>query len=185
MDENEAIHLLKQGQISGLEPLVIRYQQKAFRTAFLILQDEQRAEDVVQEVFLRLYQRIHSYDENRPLEPYLMRSVVNSALNAAQKNHNHVPIESIECMGTLEQLLLQDSSVESQAEFAQRKEVIWNALQKLAPRQRAVIIQRYYLEMSETEMAVELDAPKGTIKWLLNAARNRLYSLLHGERSAE
>ena len=62
---------------------------------------------------------------------------------------------------------------------------ISEALAKLPPRQRAVIVQRYYLEMSETEMAETLDAPRGTVKWLLNVARNRLRSLLGTERTTE
>ena len=55
---------------------------------------------------------------------------------------------------------------------------------KLPPRQRAVIVQRYYLEMSEQEMAESLEIAPGTVKWLLNAARSRLRSLLGAERSA-
>jgi RNA polymerase sigma-70 factor (ECF subfamily) len=58
-------------------------------------------------------------------------------------------------------------------------------LTELPPRQRAVIVQRYYLEMSEKEMAEALDSPPGTVKWLLNAARARLRSLLGSERMAE
>jgi RNA polymerase sigma-70 factor (ECF subfamily) len=57
-------------------------------------------------------------------------------------------------------------------------------MQKLSPRQRAVVIQRYFLEMSEKEMAAESEAAAGTIKWLLNAARERMRNLL-AERSEE
>jgi RNA polymerase sigma-70 factor (ECF subfamily) len=56
-------------------------------------------------------------------------------------------------------------------------------MQKLSPRQRAVLVQRYFLEMSEADMAKESGTAKGTIKWLLNAARERLRGLL--ERSDE
>ena len=49
---------------------------------------------------------------------------------------------------------------------------------KLSPRQRAVIVQRYYLDMSEKEIAAELAAAPGTVKWLLHAARKNLRSLL-------
>jgi DNA-directed RNA polymerase specialized sigma24 family protein len=41
-----------------------------------------------------------------------------------------------------------------------------------------VVVQRYYLEMSEQEMALALDAAPGTVKWLLNAARERLRHML-------
>lgn len=54
-------------------------------------------------------------------------------------------------------------------------------MQKLSPRQRAVIVQRYFLEMSEKEMAEESDTAAGTVKWLLHAARRNLRSLLRKE----
>jgi RNA polymerase sigma factor (sigma-70 family) len=72
--------------------------------------------------------------------------------------------------------------VESQVEFIQIQQAILDALSKLSPRQRAVIVQRYYLDMSEREMALTLDAAPGTVKWLLNAARDRLRHLL-GQKS--
>ena len=86
MDDDQAIRRMKRGDIGGLESLVTRYQLKAVRAAFLITHDEPMAEDVVQDVFVRVFQRIRGFDESRPFEPYLMRSVVNAALNAHRKH---------------------------------------------------------------------------------------------------
>jgi RNA polymerase sigma-70 factor, ECF subfamily len=182
VDDLQAIQRLKAGDIGGLETLVRRHQARAVRVAFLITHDESLADDVVQDTFMRLYHRIHHFDPSRPFEPYLFRSVVNAALNVAQ-NARHLSME-----GDLEQvegLLSQAASVESEMEYTQLKQRIVAALAELEPRQRAVVIQRYYLEMSEKEMAVALDAPPGTVKWLLNTARARLQDLLGSERSAE
>ena len=66
MDDLQAIRRLKGGDIGGLEALVTHYQVKAVRVAFLILHDEALAEDVFQDVCIRLFQRIHQYDEKRP-----------------------------------------------------------------------------------------------------------------------
>src|SRR5512141_2946681 len=92
MDDLQAIRRLKNGDIGGLEILVACYQTKAVRTAFLITHDEQLAEEVVQETFVRLYQHIRQFDETRPFAPYLLRSVTNAALNAAKKTHRWVQI---------------------------------------------------------------------------------------------
>jgi RNA polymerase sigma-70 factor (ECF subfamily) len=73
-------------------------------------------------------------------------------------------------------------SVESQVESSEAQDQIWAALQKLSPRQRAVIVQKYFLGLSEAEMADQSETAPGTIKWLLNAARERLRELL-AERS--
>lgn len=183
MDDAQAVRRLKGGDISGLEILVTRYQVKAARIAFLITHDEASAEDVTQETFMRLLQRIRGFDETRPFEPYLMRSIVNAALNHARRQNHTVSLDADTTL--LEDLLEKAAPVETQVEYAQLKHEILEALSKLSPRQRAAIVGRYYLDMSEQEMALLLDAPRGTIKWLLNAARNRLHSLLVPERSAE
>lgn len=185
MDDLQAIRRLKAGDIGGLEILVARYQRKAVQTAYLITHDEQLAEDVAQETFVRLYQHIGQYDETRPFGPYLLRSVANAALNAIEKTARWVQYGAGTDVQRVAALLCEAGSVEDQAEAARLKGEVARALAALPPRQRAAIIQRYYLGMNEREMAETLSAAPGTIKWLLSAARDRLRSLLHHERSAE
>jgi len=185
MDDLQAIRRLKRGDIGGLEDLVARYQTRAVETAFLITQDLALAEDVVQDVFVNLYRRIRHYDENRPFEPYLMKSVVNAALDAGQREARWVHSAMEEDTGDLEALITRAASVEDQVEAAQLRGAIGAALAALPARQRAVIVQRYYLDMSEKEMAQVLESSPGTVKWLLSKARTRLRTLLGSERSAE
>jgi RNA polymerase sigma-70 factor (ECF subfamily) len=180
----QAIRRLKRGDISGLECLIARYQQKALRTAFLITHDEPLAEDVVQDAFVRFYQRAKFFDETRPFEPYFLRSVVNAALNCLEHKKMSTSFTHADT-SELENLLEEAASVEEQVEFNTLRWQIKECLEELSPRQRAVVVQRYFLEMSEREMSEALDAPPGTVKWLLNAARARLRSLLGSERMAE
>jgi RNA polymerase sigma-70 factor, ECF subfamily len=190
MDEQEAIQILKRGDISGLEILVACYQVKAIRTAYLITRDPHLAQDVAQDVFLQVYRSISGFDSKRPFEPWFMRSVVNAALKAAQKTAKQLPAGSDDDNSWLQNWPFEQEyptgtrSVEGQIESAEFHEIIWEAMRELSPRQRAVIVQRYFLEMSEKEMAEELETAPGTVKWLLNAARERLRSLLGSERSA-
>lgn len=180
----QAIRRLKRGDMGGLECLIARYQRKALRTAFLILHDEPMAEDVVQDAFIRFYQRAKYFDETRPFEPYFMRSVVNTALNCIEREKRGRSFAD-EDTSELENLLEEASAVEEQVEFNTLKWQIGEALANLPARQRAVIVQRYYLDMSEKEMAEALDSPPGTVKWLLSVARQRLRSLLGSERIEE
>lgn len=185
MDDVQAIRCLKRGEISGLEILVSRYQTKAIETAFLITQDEATAQDVVQDVFLNIYCRIQRFDECRPFQPYLMRSVVNASLDAVEKRAKWVHYTSDEEVDTLGEMISQAAFVEDQVEFAQCIQEIQSVLAKLPARQRAAIVQRYYLEMSEKEMAEALEAAPGTVKWLLHTARTRLRVLLGSRRRVE
>jgi RNA polymerase sigma-70 factor, ECF subfamily len=184
MEDLQAICRLKRGDMGGLECLIARYQEKALRVAFLITHDEPMAEDIVQDVFVRFYERANRYDETRPFEPYFLRSVVNAALNCLEREKKGTPFTHADT-SELENLLEEAASVEEQVEFNALKWKIKECLEELSPRQRAVVVQRYFLEMSEREMAEVLDSPPGTVKWLLSAARDRLRSLLGSERMAE
>ena len=183
MDDEQIIRCLKSGEMDKIELLVTRYQIKALRVAFLITQDEHLAEDVVQETFIRIVHGIRRFDESRPFEPYLMRSVVNASLNVARREKRLLSLDSN--ASTVDNLLARAALVDSQAEYARIEQDILSALSQLPPRERVVIIQRYYLEMSEKEMADALNSAPGTIKWLLNLARSHLRTLLRSERSAE
>jgi RNA polymerase sigma-70 factor (ECF subfamily) len=180
MDEQTAIQRLKQGDIGGLEYLVYRYQVKAVRTAYLITRDLGLAEDVVQDTFLHVYRSIRGFDTSRPFEPWFLRSVLNASIKLLKKTERQVQFGNEMDDPVLVDLALRVDSVETQVEFSEVQGQIWDVMQKLSPRQRAVIVQRYYLEMSEAEMAKGSGTAAGTIKWLLNAARKRLGSLLPG-----
>ena len=178
MNDKPAIQRLKKGDISGLDELVLAYQTKAIRTAFLITHDNSLAEDVVQETFLRIYQRIRYFDETRPFEPYLLRSVVHTALNLVKKTHKEIPLSEEIDPGLVEDLIHKASNIEDQIEYIQLKQEIFAAMAKLSPRERAVIVERYYLGMSEKEMADQHTVAPGTVKWLLSTARHQMRTFL-------
>lgn len=181
MEEHEAIARLKRGDPSGLEFLVQRYQVLAVRTADLIVRDRAAAEDVVQTVFIRTFDRIYQFDSARPFGPWLMRCVVNDAIKAAAKLERQVSLEADaeSDVSTLTEALHDPApSPEALLEVAQSSEQVWAALGRLSPEQRAVVVLHYYLDFSETELTEKLNRPRGTIKWRLYAARERLRELL-------
>jgi RNA polymerase sigma-70 factor (ECF subfamily) len=182
MNEKQAVQRLKKGDINGLEFLVQEYQLKAVRTAYLITRDVGLSEDIVQDTFVRAFHSIHGFDENRSFEPWFLRSVLNASVKVVQMSSRLIEVGSESDGSHFAELISRAESVEEQIESLEIQNQIWEAMQKLSPRQRAVIVQRYFLEMSEKEMATESAAAVGTIKWLLNAARERLRSLL-AERS--
>ncbi len=181
MDETQAIQRLKNGDISGLEFLVARHQVKAVRTAYLITRDLGLAEDVVQDSFLQAFRSIRGFDSTRLFEPWFMRNVVNASVKMMQRSAKQVEVGYEADESLFAELAARVESVEEQVESIEIQNQIWDAMQKLSPRQRAVIVQRYFLEMSEKEMAEDSGSAVGTVKWMLNAARERLRGLI--ERS--
>jgi RNA polymerase sigma-70 factor (ECF subfamily) len=177
MNEQEAIEALLGDDMGGLEFLVRQYQVKAVRAAFLITHDEGIAQEVVQNAFLRVAKRIKQFDRQRPFAPWFMRIVVNDAIKAVQRGPTWLSLDEGE--GAFQtQLRSRLPSPEEAVTTMQLNETVWQALAKLTPKQRAAVVMRYYLDMSEKEMAERLDVAPGTVKWRLHAARERLRQLL-------
>jgi RNA polymerase sigma-70 factor (ECF subfamily) len=179
MNEKQAIDRLLRLDPEGLAWLVERCQLKALRVAFLITRERALAEDIVQDKFAGLPATIRTFDRTRPFEPWFLRGVVNAAIRAVSRRSRSISLaDGEEAERWLDQLVEQAPGPEEQVQQAQLEQRIWQQMQQLSPQQRAVIVMRYYLEMSEAEMAEVAAVPKGTIKWRLNAARTRLQKLL-------
>ena len=184
MEDQIAISRLKQGDLNSLEPLVNRYQAQAVHAAYLILYDRALAEDVAQTAFVKVAECIGQFDERRPFAPWFFRIVVNDALKAAQKQKHHVSLEEVdESTSHLAQWLFDPASEpESVLEEKQVRERVLQAIQSLPPEQRAVIVMRYYLDMSEADMSTKMERPLSSIKWWLRDARRRLSDLIDTSR---
>jgi RNA polymerase sigma-70 factor, ECF subfamily len=181
--EKQAIAALKRGEVAALEVLVRRYQLRAIRAAYLVVRDRAAAEDIVQAAFLRAYDRIEQFDESRPFGPWFLRSVLNDALKAAGRQQRFVSLDGAasgdEPAAELADVLADPApGPEALAELAEQQQAVWHALGQLAPAQRAAIVLRYYLDLSENEMAAHSGSRPGTIKWRLHSARQRLRTLL-------
>jgi RNA polymerase sigma-70 factor (ECF subfamily) len=174
MDDLEAIRRLQAGDIGGLEHLVRRYQGEALEAAVLIGRDYALAEDVVQTVFLRVYERIDQFDTGRPLGPWLLRSVVNETLRAVGRR----PV-SLDAAGLpMHASASGEPGPEEALAAAETRAAVWAAIERLTPEQRAVVVLRYYGGLRHVEIARRLVVPAGTVRRRLHDAHHRLRRLL-------
>ena len=181
MEDRIAVSRLKQGDLTGLESLVNRYQVQAVHAAYLIVYDRALAEDVVYTVFLRVAERIHQFDEERPFAPWFFRIVANDALKAAKKQNRVISLDEQldESTVQLAQWLMDSSTHPEQLlEEKETGQMILKAIQSLPPEQRVTVVMRYFLDMSEAQLSTKMDRPLSTIKWWLRDARKRLYDLI-------
>jgi RNA polymerase sigma-70 factor, ECF subfamily len=177
MDEQKAIARLKQGDLAGLEFLVRQYQVKAVHTAYLVVGDRAAAEDVVHTVFLRVALKIDQFDDQRSFQSWFFRIVVNDAIKEAKRQKRALSLDE-PAEAVVHWLLDTAPKPEELAEANDLRRVVWSAIQRLTPEQRAVIVQRHFLEMSEAEMVEILQRPPSTVKWWLHTARERLKDIL-------
>ena len=181
MEDRIAISRLKQGDLTGLESLVNRYQVQAVHAAYLIVSDSALAEDVVHTAFVKVAERIYQFDEERPFAPWFFRIVANDALKAAKKQRGTVSLEEQQDQPTAQLarwLVDPGSHPEQLLEEKETRQMILRAIQSLPPEQRVTVVMRYFLDMSEAELSTKMDRPLSTIKWWLRDARKRLYDLI-------
>jgi RNA polymerase sigma factor (sigma-70 family) len=157
---------------------VATYQDLAVRVAYLITGDVPAAEDVAQEGFMKVYHALPRFRRGAPLRPWLLSIMANEA-----RNHQ-------KGMARRERLTLQVAAAgidgvdhatpEEAAMAAERRQALLSALEELREEDRLVITSRYFLSLSEAEMAAVLGCPKGTVKSRLSRALERLRRNIEG-----
>lgn len=173
---DEEIKLMQQiqaGNKGALARLMQRYQLDAVRVAYGIVLDRDAAEEIAQRTFIAVWEHARQFNTERPFRPWFFRIVVNMAIKEAQRQQRLQPIASIEY-----QLVEKTSDLATLIETTETNAELHVAIRQLAPAQRAVVVQRYFLGLSEAEMSDELGVPPGTIKSRLFAARQSLRQLL-------
>jgi RNA polymerase sigma-70 factor, ECF subfamily len=181
-EEREAVARLRRGEIGGLETLVRRHHLRAVRAAYLMVGDRGLAEEIVQSAFVKAYERIGSFDPARPFGPWFSRIVINDSITAASRARKSVSLDELgESTGVADP----EPGPQERAERSDEDRRVRQALEDLPPAQRGAVVQRYFLGMSEAEMAQHEGAPPGTIKSRLHAARRSLSRLLGPRPTAE
>jgi len=172
LEENALAERARRGDIDAFEDLVRRYQQVAFRTAYLISGDAAEAEDAAQEGFVKAYRALDRFRPGAPFRPWLLQIVANEARNrrkaAARRRDLAARASLVRPSGDAA------PSPEAAALAAEQQQALLRALDALREEDRLVIACRYFLDLSEAEMAAVLGCPRGTVKSRLSRALARL-----------
>jgi RNA polymerase sigma-70 factor (ECF subfamily) len=169
-------------RISALEQLYDRYSALVFSVSLRVLYDWQLAEDVTQEVFLRLWQRPESYDPSRGrLLSWLMSVTRNRAIDERRRLSRRLRSEDGEDpLLTLRDMDTRDDPVLGLA-LAETREVVRAAMQLLPPAQRQVVELAYFGGLTQTEIADKTGVPLGTVKTRVRLAMRKLRDALEAD----
>ncbi|HEY72097.1 MAG: hypothetical protein DRJ03_24570 [Chloroflexi bacterium] len=171
---------IRDGDFEALGELYKKYKALVYRTALAITRDERAAEDILQDVFLRVHTYADRLDETVALEPWLYRVTINSAYTWA----NRVKRWFYLLQDTLDHLVMSPQLYpEATVEEQEWRQMIQQAIDALSPNHRVVIILHYLEGLSLKEIAYVADIPKGTVKSRLHYARKKLRkTILEQER---
>ena len=176
-DDARLILRLQSGDLEALGQLYDRHRLPVFRTALAITHDQDAAEDILQEVFLRLHQYVHRVDTSLPLSPWLYRITVNlSYTYVTRRNKWRVPLEDF-----VDQLIGPAKyNPEPEAERHDDLRLMQKAIDTLPFSQRVVIVLYYLNDLSLQEIGDILSVPVGTVKSRLHYGRENLRRQLEG-----
>lgn len=160
---------MKRPEIEEFESVFHRYKGMVFKTAYLILGDAQEAEDISQEVFIKLYKLWHTFDPQKGgFNAWLHRITVNQCISQHRgKGSPSFPLKMVEERINLPEPCSQPEELLMTKEESER---IQRAMRFLDRKHRTVLVLKYFDELSYDEVAQVLNIPLGTVKSRLNRA---------------
>lgn len=178
LTDAELIDAARRGDVAAYEELVRRYEQLAFRTAFLLCGDADEAKDAAQEGFVRAYGALRRFRAGAEPRPWLLRIVANAARNRRRAAGRRASLAL-----RSEQDRPSDGaapSPEAAVLAGEQRAELLAAIDRLGDDDRRIITLRWFVDMSERDIAAVLDVPAGTVKSRLSRAMGRLRGVMRG-----
>lgn len=180
MEESRTVHhedtriLLEkavEGDRQAFKEIVSLYQQKVFLLAYSILRNREDALDVVQETFMKLYQKLDAYEREGNFQAWLLQITKNLSIDYYRKHRGRR--RELESGRSVEDLHLEAGDYRSNPASSELRRVISRCLEKLGERQRLIFVMRHFNGLEYMEIAQILGVSVGTVKSLhFKAVRN-------------
>ena len=164
LSDHELIHSFNAGNVNAFEALVLRHKDKLYTSIFFLVKDKYLAEDIFQDVFIRIIDTIKSgrYTEEGKFLPWAMRIAHNLCVDYFRKVKRTPTIKNSDDQDIFEVLNFTEDSAEDKMIKKQSHNRVRDMLDQLPEDQREVIILRHYADMSFKEIAEITDCSINT-----------------------
>jgi RNA polymerase sigma-70 factor (ECF subfamily) len=177
IDTDDLIRRCQQGDQLAIGALIRRYQNYVYRLCYLVMRNEQDAEDMTQETFIRAARALPRYEIRKGIsfEAWLYRIAVNCCRSRMRRKWYQV----LPWPEPAPQLCVEPEQQPDRVVLrGERRNEILEAIGSLGEKHRLVVILRYYAGLSNEEISQALKVPSGTVRSRLHTARQRLRVLL-------
>jgi RNA polymerase sigma-70 factor (ECF subfamily) len=173
---------LAEGDREALAPLMERHYPRLYRLALSYVRNPDDALDVVQETFVKAFQKADRWDGSTQAGPWLSRVAVNQSIDRWRRNRRRQATFTPLAEGDHDESLAAGGpDPDRRVLRREMRDRLSAALEGLPDRQRAVVVLRHYQEMSLDEIAQALGMRLGTVKSTLHRALGRMRTGLRGE----
>ncbi len=160
--EGDLVHRCLHGDTAAYRELMERYHALVYRLCCRLLRCRHDAEDVTQEVFVRVFRSLRSWDQQRPLRPWIVGIAINRCRTwLKRRSLRPHPVD----------YLADHADPREQDQTAELRAAILQALERLRTEHRAVFVLFHEQRCSYEEIAAALARPVGTVKTWLHRAR--------------
>ena len=162
-DDNELIESFKNGNRYAFNLIVLKYQKKIYWLARKMVIDHDDADDITQEVFIKLYRSIDKYRGESKFYTYLYKIAVNLSLNHLNKNKRNYS-RKIDLNSEAYRISSKEKSSDEFLDEKERTKILEEAISTLPEQQRAVFNLRFYDNLSYDEIGKMLNKSTGGMK---------------------
>jgi RNA polymerase sigma-70 factor (ECF subfamily) len=169
-DDSIIVRECLDGNRSRFGDLVKKYTKPIYNLALRMAGNGENAADITQTTFIKAYENLKQFDLSLKFFSWLYRIAINESLNFLQKQKLTDPLD--------EELASVDGSPEHLVNNNERDEIIQQAIMRLTPEQRSVIVLRHFMDLSYAQMGATLGITETKVKARLFSARLRLRTML-------
>lgn len=166
------------GSQDAFRELVVRFERPVYSLILRMVQDSGTAEDLAQEVFLKAFRNLRSYDPGRKFSSWLFKIAHNATIDHLRRGAvDTVPLEGTGEDDASPAAFLADTASENPAAVAERRDMaraLERAISGLRPEYREAVVLRYVEGLAYEEIGDTMGLPIGTIKTFLHRARKAL-----------
>lgn len=163
LSDEELVALISKGNHAAFEIIVKRYQTRILKFVIRFLNDKSIAEDITQEVFIRLFESASSYKSQAKFRTWFFKIVTNSCLMYKRKLAPEIKL-------SLEAMPSKQRTPDSQLESIETRVAIEKAIKNLSPQQRLALILNCFEDLSHKEIAEIMEISVGTVEQHIHRA---------------
>lgn len=155
MTDQQLVLLNQSGDENALGTLIERYKDKIFSSIFLLVKDRYLAEDLFQDVFIKVIETLRNgkYNDEGKFLPWVMRIAHNLCVDHFRRIKRKPTIKTSDDRDIFEVLNFNDESTETKIVIAETHDTVKEMLDRLPEDQREVIILRHYADLSFKEIS--------------------------------
>jgi RNA polymerase sigma-70 factor, ECF subfamily len=176
LSDNALVEIVRDVQAERYAEIVERYQGKLFAYLYRLIGNRDEAEDILQDVFIKAYKNLHSYDSSRKFSSWIYRIAHNEAVNFIKRKSLRRLVSWEDISSTKDKLESSSTEAAADDDWMRRETIkeVSDAINKMPIKYKQVLLLRYFSEKSYEEIGEILGKPVNTVGTLINRAKKKL-----------